>query len=182
MECPQLHPSSIALPSPLPRGEVAFSSRSGACLCGRPPPPRCGAAVSAADAAVCLPHSSGCRWGCAKAPRNTQRHPPGTQRRNLHNKSPGDSYQRRRFHLKRKNRSCAVRLVAGLTSRDAGGATRPGPFTSVLKERGGKENLRSGLLNALDKKEKEEGKKRRKHRSVNSVQAISRDIYKPPQV
>lgn len=48
-----------------------------------------------------------------------------------------------------------------LDSRDAGGATRPGPFTSVLKERGGKENLRSGLLTALDKKKRKETQTRK---------------------
>ena len=51
----------------------------------------------------------------------------------------------------------------------------------------GKENLRSGLLNALDKKKKEKKektgeKKESNTRSANSVQALSRDIYKPPQV
>lgn len=45
-----------------------------------------------------------------------------------------------------------------LDSRDAGRAAQPGPFTSVLKKRGGEENLRPGLFSALDKKKKQKRK------------------------
>ena len=65
-------------------------------------------------------------------------------------------------------------LVVGISSGDAGGASRPG-LTSVLKERGGKENLRSGLLYALDKKKK-------KQRSVNCYRFIQGSLQTSPRL
>lgn len=97
----------------------------------------------------CVCSSSGCRW-CVKAPRNTRKHPPG----DLYNKSSNNTYQCRRFHLKRRS-EVAYLSSLWLDSRDAGRAAPPGPFTSVLKKRGGEENLRPGLFSALDKKKKE---------------------------
>lgn len=93
----------------------------------------------------CVCYSSGCRW-CVKAPRNTVTCPPGDRQ----NKSPGVTHQCRSFPLKRRS-EVAYLSCMWLDSRDAGRAAQPGPFTSVLKERGGKENLRPGLFCALDK-------------------------------
>lgn len=52
------------IPASFARGEVALSSRSGACLCRRPL--QCGATATAADAAVF--YSSRCRWWYVKWP------------------------------------------------------------------------------------------------------------------
>lgn len=84
--------------------------------------------------------------------------PPG----DLQNKSPGATHQCRSFPLKRRTEVAGLCCV-WFDSRDAGRAAQPGPFTSVLKERGGKENLRPGLFCALDKKTQKETLKRKLH-------------------
>ncbi len=69
------------------QGEVAFLSRSGACLCGRPP--QCGAAAAAADAAVSLLF----QWMQVEMRQSTRKihrkHSSGT----FTIKAPSDTYQ-----------------------------------------------------------------------------------------